>query len=480
MTAGGRSLALTEETLISTIVGLVAVVLLVVANGFFVATEFALVSVRRTRMQQLAAEGDRRAASVLDRLDHLDLYIAATQFGITISSLGLGWLGEPALAHLIEPAIDQLRFIPEGTRDAFRHTVAFAIAFSIITTLHIVLGELAPKSVALQRPDDTSRLAAGPIQVFTVIFRPFIAGLNAIGNAVVRLVGIEPAAGHTLVQSAEELKLAVDASREAGLVEQSAHDLVDRAFLFTDLDARHAMVPRTEMAAVAVDASFDDVLDVAMRTGHLRLPVYAGDLDHIVGIVNVKRLLTHVVADRLHHVEMGEVAAVPFDLREVMTEALAVPEAASAADLLTQLRASHTQLAIVVDEYGGTAGIVTLVDLVENLVGEIEDESEPIAPALPIAADGSFSLDGLTTLVEVKEYFGLDLEDENMGVETIGGYVFSCLGRPAVLDDEVTVPDGRILRVEELDGLRVAKIRVLPAKREASEYAEDITEMVRR
>jgi CBS domain containing-hemolysin-like protein len=294
------------------------------------------------------------------------------------------------------------------------------------------------------------------------------------------VVGIEPAAGHTLVQSAEELKLAVDASREAGLVEQSAHDLVDRAFLFTDLDARHAMVPRTEMAAVAVDASFDDVLDVAMRTGHLRLPVYAGDLDHIVGIVNVKRLLNHVVADRLHHVEMGEVAAVPFDLREVMTEALAVPEAASAADLLTQLRASHTQLAIVVDEYGGTAGIVTLVDLVENLVGEIEDESEPIAPELPIAADGSFPLDGLTTLVEVKEYFGIDLEDENMGVETIGGYVFSCLGRPAVLDDEVTVPDGRILRVEELDGLRVAKIRVLPAKREASEYAEDIAEMVRR
>jgi CBS domain containing-hemolysin-like protein len=447
---------------------MVAVVLLVAANGFFVATEFALVSVRRTRMQQLAAEGNRRAASVLTRIDHLDTYIAATQLGITIASLALGWIGEPALEPLLVPLIDAVPFIPEGAREAASHTGAAIVAFAVITSLHIVFGELAPKSIALQRPDATSLVVAGPIQLFLVVFRPVIALLNGVGNAVVRLAGIEPAAGHALVQSADELKLAVDASREAGLVQQSAHDLVDRAFLFTDLDVRHAMVPRTEMSAVPVDATLDDVLEVAMQTGHLRLPVYEGDLDHVVGIVNVKRLLPRVLAERtLRSRPSGET----FDLRALMTEALAVPETAPAADLLTQLRESHTQLAIVIDEYGGTAGIVTLVDLVENLVGEIEDELDPVDPQPAVAADGSFALDGLTTLVEAKEYFDLDLDGEEMGVETVGGYVFNRLGRPAVIGDEVATPSGRVLRVEELDGLRVAGLRVLPPGAEIDDDA---------
>lgn len=451
----------TKESSISTALAMVAVVILVAANGFFVATEFALVSVRRTRMQQLAAEGNRRAASVLIRIDHLDTYIAATQLGITIASLALGWIGEPALEPLLVPLIHALPFIPEGARDTASHTGAAIIAFATITALHIIFGELAPKSIALQRPDQTSLLVASPIQLFTVVFRPIIMGLNGVGNAVVRLVGIEPAAGHALVQSADELKLAVDASREAGLVQQSAHDLVDRAFLFTDLDVRHAMVPRTEMSAVPIDASLDDVLAVAMETGHLRLPVYEGDLDHVVGIVNVKRLLPRVLAERAPRSRPSTEA---FDLRALMTEALAVPETAAAADLLTQLRESHTQLAIVIDEHGGTAGIVTLVDLVENLVGEIEDELDPIDAQPAVAADGSFALDGLTTLVEAKEYFDLDLDGEEMGVETVGGYVFNRLGRPAAIGDEVATPSGRVLRVEELDGLRVAGLRVRPPR----------------
>lgn len=465
MAARVRPRGLTEETSISTTVKLLAVLVLVAANGFFVATEFALVSVRRTRMQQLAAEGNRRAASVISRMDGLGTYIAATQLGVTVASLGLGWVGEPALAAVLEPLFDQLRFLPDRAREFATHTGAFVLAFLAITTLHIVLGELVPKTMAIQRPERVAMFTAGPIHTFSVVFRPIIATLSRIGNAVLRTMGIEPAAGHTLVQSADELKLAVDASREAGLVEQSAHDLVDRAFLFTDLDARHAMVPRTEMSAVAVEASLDEVLEVAMRTGHLRLPVYAGDLDHILGVVNVKRLLAQVLAERGDQSLNRMVPeARPFELREVMTEALAVPETAPAADVLTQLRASHTQLAIVVDEYGGTAGIVTLVDLVENLVGEIEDELDPIGDDSAVAADGSFALDGLTTLVEAKEYSDLDIAEEDMGVETIGGYVFSRLGRPAVLGDEVTLADGRVIRVEELDGLRIARVRVVPTR----------------
>ena len=431
--------------------------MLVLANGFFVATEFALVSVRRTRMQQLAAEGDRRAVNVLDRIDHLDTYIAATQLGITISSIGLGWIGEPALAALLEPVFDRMTFLPETTREAIRHPVAFAFAFSVITGLHIVFGELAPKSIALQRSDSTSLVTAGPIHVFYVIFRPAIAFLNGVGNAVVRALGIEPAAGHELVQSADELRLAIAASREAGLVEVTAQNLVDRAFLFTDLDARQAMVPRTEITAVPVTASLDEVLQVAASSSYSRLPVYEGDFDHIVGVINVKRLLPFVVAER----ERGGPPATPFDLRAQMREVLAVPESAPASSLLTRLKETHTPMAVVIDEYGGTAGVVTLADLIESLVGEIDDSDHGRGTSEAPAADGSFNLDGLTTVVEAKEFFGLDLGDAEPDVETVGGYVFSQLGRPANLGDEVNAPDQRRLRVEALDGLRIARVRVL-------------------
>lgn len=450
-----------EESSIRTSLSLLAVLLLVLANGFFVATEFALVSVRRTRVQQLAAEGNRRAQQVLGEVKQLDTYIAATQLGITMASLALGWIGEPAVASLIAPLIHDLPFIPEASRDALTHTIAFALGFSIITTAHIVLGELAPKSIALQRPEQTALLTAGPIHYFYLALRPAIVGLNAIGNSVVRLLGIEPASGHQLVQSAEELRLAVDASREAGLVQDSAHDLVDRALLFPDLEVRHAMVPRTEMDAIPLDATIDDVLAMAVRTGHSRLPVFEMDPDHVVGVIDIKRLLPKLLAERA----MGYGKAQrPFRVADLMTDVLVVPETAPAADLLPRLRAAEAALAIVIDEYGGTAGLVTLVDLMESLVGDIVDDYAPVSLNGHPTADGSYSLDGLTTLMEAKEFYELELEDD-AEVETVGGYVFSRLGRPAVVGDEVLALGGALLRVEELDGLRVARVSVLPAAR---------------
>jgi CBS domain containing-hemolysin-like protein len=260
------------------------------------------------------------------------------------------------------------------------------------------------------------------------------------------------------VQSAEELRLAVDASRQAGLVEDSAHDLVDRALLFPDLEARHAMVPRTEIAAVAVDASLDDVLRIATTTGNTRLPVYEDDLDHVIGVIDVKTLLPRLMEND-NAAAAGQ--APPFCLRELMSEVLAVPETTPASALLPRLRRARTPLAIVIDEYGGTAGLVTLVDLVESLVGDIADELDPVASERDHFSDGTFSLDGLTTLMEAREFSDLELEDD-VDVETVGGYVFSRLGRPAVIGDEVRAPGGRILRVEELDGLRVARVRVVP------------------
>lgn len=475
------------EDPISTALGLIAVIVLVLANGYFVATEFALVSVRRTRIQQLASEGNQRAVGVLDRLNHLDTYIAATQLGITISSLALGWIGEPAIAVLLE---NILHLTPWDIGSTTLHAVSFIIAFSIVTALHIVIGELAPKSLALQRPEETSMRVSGGIHVFLVIFRPVIFALNWVGNQVVKLFGIEPAGGHAMVQSAEELMLSIGASREAGLVDQTAHDLVGRAFSFNDMQARHVMVPRTEVTAISIDASLDDVIWMASETSYTRLPVFEGDNDHIVGIIKIKRLLPLFLArvaetavartahsrngadngasngesTRRSVVDVQSVAtqsADTFAVRDHMMEPMLVPETVAASEVLTRMRENHVQMAVVIDEYGGTAGIVTLQDIVTHLIGRVQEQDEETDEGGP-DPDGTIHLDGLTGLVELRERYGIDLLSEGYDVETLGGYVFFVLGRPAVPGDEVQATEGQVFVVEEIDGLRVSRVRIVP------------------
>jgi putative hemolysin len=447
------------EAPISTTLALFAVLCFVLANGFFVATEFALVAVRRTRMQQLADEGHARAGAVLDRLNHLDTYIAATQLGITISSLALGWIGEPAVGHLIEPLIHDLPFLPEGSRETISKTVGVAIGFSIITALHIVIGELAPKSLALQRPEQTSLVAAGPVHIFYVLFRPIIYTLNNVGNWVVRLFGIEPAAGHAMVQSAEELQLAIGASRAAGQVDETAHDLIERAFDFPDLAARQVMVPRTEMSALPITASLADVIAIAADEGYTRLPVYEGDVDHIVGMLNVKRLMP-VLREALSETDPSRIG--DFRLADHIAEPLYVPETLPAPAVLRLMKEQRTQLAVVIDEYGGTAGIVALQDLVEELIGSIDDQEES-ADDEPQEVQDPAVLDGLMTIEDAIEGSALELGDpEELEVDTIGGYVFHRLGRVGAVGDEVELSDGRRLRVEAMDGLRVATVRIVP------------------
>jgi CBS domain containing-hemolysin-like protein len=272
----------------------------------------------------------------------------------------------------------------------------------------------------------------------------------------VRLLGIEPASGHERVQSAEELMLMVDASREAGLVDPASHAIVDRAFVFADLVVRHVMIPRTEMVAVSNDASLPDILRLAATSGYTRLPVYAGDTDHLIGILNVK----HVLPLLTECLTGGQIPSA-FALADHLRPLFVVPEAMPAADVLERMRHERVQLAVVVDEYGGTAGIVSLEDLIEALVGEIQDEREPVDPDGP-APDGSLVLDGLIPLVELRERYDLDLTTEGINVETLGGYVFARLGRPAHIGDEVPARDQR-LQVEEIDGLRVARLRLVPA-----------------
>lgn len=453
--------------MISSILSLVAVVVLVILNGFFVAAEFALVSVRRSRIDQLVIEGRTGARLVQRALTHLDTYIAATQLGITMASLALGFIGEPAIAYLLEPLL--ARFLPPEGAFFTSHGVALVIAFSIATALHIVLGELAPKSIALQRAESTALWVTGPLDVFLKLFRPFIATLNGIGNGLVRMIGLEPVGGHGAVHSVEELELLVHSSREAGLLVEQQERMVAGVFDFGQRHAGQVMTPRTEIDAVSVTVRLPELTQHAAKGNHSRLPVYDGDLDHIIGVVHVK--------DVLRTLERGTSSA-EFELRAIMRRVPFVPETLPLDKLMAELRRQRAHTAIVVDEFGGTGGLVTLEDLLEEIVGDVADEFDPGREAIEELADGSYVLDGLLGFEAVDERFALGVEEPYY--DTLGGYVFGQLQRAPKVGDSVPLPDGRRLQVGEIDGLRVARLLLLPAgKHVASATPSSLDEMSR-
>lgn len=420
---------------------LLAVLALVFANGFFVAAEFSLVTVRKTRVDQLIAEGHRRARTVRRALSDPDSYIAATQLGITMASLGLGWIGEPALAGLIEPLF---AFLPPERVAVTAHTLAIAVAFALITALHIVLGELAPKTIALQHPEHTSLWVAKPTELFMRGFWPFITLLNGMGRAAVNALGLRPPSGHSLVHSEEELKMLVTASQEAGVLEEQEEQMLHRVFGFGDLTAGQVMVPRTEMVALAADATLNEVIADVANVPHTRFPVYRDSVDDILGVVHIKDLFGAATTP-----------AEDFSLANLAREALTVPETMKADDLLAEMQRRRTHHAIVIDEYGGTAGMVTFEGLMSRIVGEMGEAADQTTPKIVTLADGSALVDGLTLVQDLNERFGLRI-DENV-YTTVGGYVLGRLGRRARLGDRIDVED-RTLRVEALDGLRVARV----------------------
>jgi magnesium and cobalt exporter, CNNM family len=433
--------------------GISAIVVLVLANGFFVAAEFAIVAVRRSRLEQLAEEGRRSAKAARDVVRHLDRYIAACQLGITMASLALGWTGEPALARQLEPLLQ-----PIAGRYAWAsaHGLAVGAAFTVITALHIVLGELAPKGLALQHPEGTTLWVAPPLRLFYSVFRWPIGALNAVGNAVLRVFGMRPASGEELVHSAEELDLLLQASEQAGEVEPAEARIASRAFQFADLTAGELLTPRTELEAVPVTSTLPELLGRTRTVRHSRLPVYEDSLDHVLGVLYLRDLFRFLGGDAPH-----------FDLRAVIRPVLTVPTTKTADALLDEMRAARQELAVVVDEYGGTAGVVSLHDLLEGLVGRIDEEPPvPGERTLPPAAapDGSQVFDGLTRLREFEEATGIEVpEADRQAADTLGGLIMLRLGRLPRQGDEVEI-GGRRLRVERLRRHRVAEARLLPAQ----------------
>ena len=433
-----------ETSVLDVTIRLTAVLALVLANGFFVATEFAIISVRKTRIDQLLAEGSRMARPVRRALNNPDQFIAATQLGITMASLGLGWIGEPALASLLGQLF---RSLGAPISEAASHNIAFTVAFIIITALHIVLGELAPKTVALQYPEKTALIVAKPAELFLRVFRPFIRALNAMGWAVVRMFGLKAASGHGLVHSEEELKMLVTASQQAGVLEEDEEQMLHRVFHFAEFTAAEMMVPRTEMAAVRTDATITEVVDLVWRGRHPSLPVYRNELDDIVGIMLVPDLVRALATPHAN-----------FSVAALSREALTVPETMKADELLRQMRRHRTHQAIVIDEYGGTAGLVTFERVMERIVGVLGGDFGTAASAIRQLPDGSAEVDGLALVNDINEQFGLEIDEETY--TTIGGFMLGRLGRRPKVGD--TVEAGRrTLRVEAVDGLRVSRVRII-------------------
>jgi CBS domain containing-hemolysin-like protein len=434
---------------------LVLVVVLVLANGFFVASEFALVGVRRSRIESLAEKGDLRAGRLLRLLNNLNAYISATQLGITLASLGLGWIGEPAIAHLLEAPLKG------RVNETFLHTLSFTIAFSIITFLHIVLGELAPKTVALERAEKTALTIAWPMEMFYKILRWPIRLLDWAGTRTVRLFGLHPTSDHGSIYTEDELRQLINASRKSGHLEEEEQQLINRVFDFSEAEVREAMIPRTTVAALPVTATLAEVEETFCETGYSRLPVYREQLDDIVGVLFMKDIMPCLRTSGNKE----------FDMERMLHPPMFVPATARLGGVLAQMQAARTHLAFAIDEHGGIEGILTLEDLLEEIVGEIDDEYDEEVRAQIIEEDGHYVLDGMLAVRDANRKFKLKLP-EDAGYTTLAGFLLARAGH--ILSPGETVEhDGAIFTVERVDRHRIRRVRFTPAPPPADEEAED-------
>ncbi|MEE8602145.1 hemolysin family protein [Euzebya tangerina] len=427
------------------LVGIVVGIVLLVLNGFFVAAEFALLSARRSRMEQLATEGDRRAVSAVKGLRELSLTLAGAQLGITMASLGLGVVAEPLVAGFFEHLLAEQTPLPEPVAIG----LGFGIGLSIVVFLHMVVGEMAPKSWAIADPEKSSLLLSRPFRVFITILRPVIVALNAIANGVVRAVGVEPREELAVAHAPGDLLLVLRESARDGTIGGEDTDLLTRALDLSGLDAESVMVPRTDIVSVSVDTPRPDVLALARQTGRSRLPVHNGNLDQVVGVLTVKDAL------------LDEDAAASLGVRHLVRPALVVPDSRPIEDLLLDMRSGRQHIAMVVDEYGSVSGLVALEDIVEELIGEFEDETDRLSRRLRRRTpDEQMIVSGSLRPHELTDRTGLTLPDGPF--ETLAGFIEHRTGAVGAVGQTVT-HQGMVLEVSKVAGYRVEEVRIKPS-----------------
>lgn len=420
---------------------------LLFSNGFFVASEFSMVKVRKTRIEQLVNEGNFNAKLALEALKDLDKFIAAVQLGVTISSIGLGWVGEGTLARIIEPLFV---FLPGTSQTIATHTVSASIAFGLITFFHVVLGELIPKSIALEYTEKTALWVARPMQVLTFFFNPFIWLLNGFGNLVLKILNIPHSHKGSLVHSTEELDMLVNASFDGGELNETEKDMLHNVFKFSDLTAKQVMIPRTDMVCIPSDMSLDELNKLAAENQYTRYPVYEEDIDHITGLVHVKDLYSLAIKD------------VTCPISKIQREILLVPETITMDNLVLEFKKRKGQMAIVVDEFGGTSGLITLEDVLEEIFGEVQDEfDEEEESDIKEVAPNTYIANSMMRIDEFAEFFEIDedeIDDED--IDTIGGLVVKLLGRLAQINDTVKYNNLTFV-VKEVDGARITKLEII-------------------
>jgi CBS domain containing-hemolysin-like protein len=422
---------------------LVLLFVLIAVNGVFVAAEFALVRSRRSKVEQLAAEGSRGATSVLDELDRIDEYLSACQLGITMASIGIGFLGEPAVAKLIEPIFG-------GLSHGVAVAISVAIAYTLVTALHVTVGEQAPKLFAISRPEDTARTLAAPLRWFRRASAPFTVALTWMSNGVARLFGVRPGQLDEHQPTSEDLQMLISQSAVRGKLDPGEAGMLSGVFHLHEQEAREVMTPIPAVVTVDYSSNVSDALNLCISSGHNRLVVVEdGNADRVRGIVHALRLV------RLMMAEGPETK-----IESAVRDALIVPETKPLDDLLTELQRQRSSIGVVVDEYGRTVGIVTVEDILEEVVGEIEDETDPLAGSLRQLANGDWYVRGHVSLGDLADR-GIELPVDTDAYNSIGGYVFGELGRLPKRGDLIGA-DGFEIRVESVRENRIEAVRIHP------------------
>lgn len=427
----------------TTIINLVLIAILIAFTAFFVSYEFAIVKVRSTRIDQLVAEGNKNAIVAKKIITNLDEYLSACQLGITVTALGLGWLGEPTVEHLLHPLFVQLN-LPESASSI----LSFLIAFSSVTFLHVVVGELAPKTVAIHKAEAVTLIFARPMMFFYKVMYPFIKTLNGSARLVTGLFGLKPASEHESAHSEEELQLIISESYKSGEINQSEFKYVNNIFEFDDRIAKEIMVPRTEIVAFDRSQTLEECLEVVKEENYTRYPVIDGEKDNIVGMINMKEVLT----DYISGINLNT------PIEKYIRPVIQVIESIAIHDLLVKMQKDRMHMAILMDEYGGTSGLVTVEDILEEIVGEIRDEFDgDEVPEINKINENKTVVDGKVLIDEINDLFGLDIQEEDM--DTIGGWILS--EKMDVKEGDTVELDGYQFKVLEIDGYHIKSLEIV-------------------
>ncbi|MED4452497.1 hemolysin family protein [Metabacillus fastidiosus] len=436
------------------IVNLLLVAILIALTAFFVASEFAIVKVRGTRIDQLIAEGNKQAITAKKVIDNLDGYLSACQLGITVTALGLGWLGQPTIVRLLSPLFERYE-IPSS----FSQLISFAIAFSLMTFLHVVVGELAPKTLAIQKSEKLTLWLAKPLILFYILMYPFIWALNGSARFITGLFGLKPVSEHDAAHSEEELRIILSESYERGEINQSEFKYVNKIFEFDNRIAKEIMVPRTEIITLSIDEPIKEQLNIVKNEKYTRYPVVDGDKDHIVGLVNVKEVFTELV----HNKDSS------YSIETYIRPIIQVYDSIPIHELLLKMQTERIHMAILIDEYGGTAGLVTVEDILEEIVGEIRDEFDTDeVPLIQKITEDQYIIDGKVLVSEINDLFSLNIDDTD--VDTIGGWVMT--ERYDVQKNEIIELDDFIIRVSDMENHHIRYLEI--TKKQMDEQPEPI------